>query len=312
MNSSILKTLLYFDMFNYPLTKEEILQFSESKISAIELDTYLNYLLHENKIWKLDSFYSLQNNNNLIQRRKDGNERAFRYLNKAASIVKTLSQFPYVRAIGVSGSVSKYFADENADIDYFVITYPNRLWIARTFMHLYKKLPFVKDRNRFYCMNYFVDESQLEIEEKNIYTATELVTMIPMYGNGSIENFYDANQWAFSFFPNFQFRDEHYKINPKDNLVKKILESVFNNQLGDSLDNYFFRLTTKRWKLKEDQKRLNTKGERMGLKTNKHFSKPNTIFFHDRFMSNYENKIKELKKMSGELNPQNSIPTFAK
>lgn len=304
---TILKTLLYFDIFDYPLTKEDILQFSDSKISPNDLDVVLKDLIIEKKIWKFDRFYSLQNNSSLEKKRKDGNERAFQYLNKAVSIVKTLSQFPYVRAIGISGSVSKYFADENADIDYFIITHPNRLWIARTFMHLYKKLPFIKDRKRFYCMNYFVDESQLQIEEQNIYTATELVTLIPMYGNGSIENLYDANQWAFSFFPNFQFPDESYKINPKDNLFKRVLESVFNTQLGNWLDNYFFRLTTKRWKLKEEQKRLNTKGERMGLKTSKHFSKPNPIFFHNEFMNNYELKTEELKDIQAYNNQQKQM-----
>ena len=74
------------------------------------------------------------------------------------------------------------------------------------------------------------------------------------------------------------------------------MESVLNNKLGDSLDDYFMRLTTQRWKKKEDEHRLNTKGERMGLKTGKHFSKPNPIFFHDAFMSKYEKKLEEKKK----------------
>ena len=55
-----------------------------------------------------------------------------------------------------------------------------------------------------------------------------------------------------------------------------------------------------RWKLKEDQQRLNTKGERMGLKTSKHFSKPNPIFFHDKFMNNYLKKIENLQKERSE------------
>jgi hypothetical protein len=31
-------------------------------------------------------------------------------------------------------------------------------------------------------MNYFVDEADLDIKEKNIYTATELFTLIPLAG----------------------------------------------------------------------------------------------------------------------------------
>ena len=48
-------------------------------------------------------------------------------LARAEKIAKLFYKFPYVRAVGVSGSVSKNFADENADIDYFIITKANRL-----------------------------------------------------------------------------------------------------------------------------------------------------------------------------------------
>jgi hypothetical protein len=51
------------------------------------------------------------------------------------------------------------------------------------------------------------------------------------------------------------------------------MEFVLNNRFGDWLDNYFFKLTTARWQKKEERKKLNAKGERMGIKTDKHFSK---------------------------------------
>ena len=80
---------------------------------------------------------------------------------------------------------------------------------------------------------------------------------------------------------------------------KKLAESLLNNKLGTSFDDYLMRLTTRRWKKKEDEQQLNTKGERMGLKTGKHFSKPNPIFFHDWFMNKYEIKLEEKKKEWG-------------
>jgi hypothetical protein len=88
--------------------------------------------------------YSLQNNYALVDRRRNGNRKANQLLAKANEITKLLYNFPYVRAIGIQVLYSKNFADKNADIDYFIITKANRLWIARTLMHLYKKLPFLK------------------------------------------------------------------------------------------------------------------------------------------------------------------------
>ena len=293
---NILKTLLYFDIFDYPLTKDEIIRFSSLTEIEKSIDESLKNLVTNKEIWVLDEFYSLKNNPSLVLRRKDGNKRAESLLKNAYSISQTLAKFPFVRGIGISGSLSKFFADKNADIDYFIITHSNRLWIARTLMHLYKKLPFIRRNIHFYCMNYYVDEIQLQIEEKNVYTATELLTLLPMYGNGSIENLYDANQWAFSYFPNLNIADNDLRKTktPKDGLIKKIFELLFNNRFGNWLDNYLLKITRKRWQHKEDQKKLNQKGGRMGFKMSKNCCKPNPRFFHDNFIKKYESRIAKL------------------
>lgn len=292
---SILKVLVYFDIFRYPLTKAEIISFLDQTADEKEVNDSFAMLLGSEKIFKLDEFYSLQNDTSLAARRKNGNKEAARLQIIAQKIATLIYKFPYVRAVGISGSVSKNFADEQADIDYFIITKANRLWIARTFLHLFKKIPFLKNRNVHYCMNYFVDEAELVIEEKNIYTATELYTVIPAAGNGAMKKFFHSNAWAFDFFPNRNLPHVNEDVKLRSAWFKKLSEWLFNNKLGDHLDNYFFNLTSSRWKKKEDEQRLNTKGERMGLKTGKHYSKPNPAFFHDWFMKGYEKKLEEHK-----------------
>ncbi|HEX6846311.1 MAG TPA: hypothetical protein VF144_05010 [Chitinophagaceae bacterium] len=291
-----MKVLVYFDYFRYPLTYEEIKSFVESSVEKDNLLTKLDELLKSNKIFKLDKFYSLQNDRSLVTRRNKGNQKAVELMIKAEKISTLLYKFPYVRAIGISGSVSKYFADDNADIDYFIITKANRLWIARTLLHLFKKNPFLKNRKEYYCMNYFIDEVALVIEEKNIYTATELCTLIPTAGNGIMKSFFESNSWAHKYFPNRSAPLIKEEAKKSSQWLKKFIESMLNNKLGDSIDDYFMKLTTKRWKRKEAEKRLNTKGERMGLKTGKHFSKPNPIFFHDWFITKYEKNLEQKKR----------------
>jgi hypothetical protein len=253
IEESILKTLLYFDLFDYPLTLEEIHQFIDQSLTKEELLDALLLCKSKKKVFQTDDFYSIQNNYSLAERRRKGNQQAAFLLNHANPISIRLYQFPFVRAIGISGSVSKNFADENADIDYFIITKANRLWIARTFMHLFKKIPFLKNRNYWYCMNYFVDESALEIEEKNIYTATELTTLMPMQGIDHIHKLHEANKWADSYFPNFNFKTQLKEDKPVSHPIKLFFEFLLNNKFGDRLDNYFLKLTTRRWKLKEKQ-----------------------------------------------------------
>ena len=290
---SILKVLAYFDMFRYPLTKGEIKSFLDQDVGDKEFNDCIAMLLSSEKIFELKDYYALQNDLSLASRRKRGNEEAARLQAIALKVAMLIYKFPYVRAVGISGSVSKNFADEHADIDYFIITKANRLWIARTFLHLFKKVPFLKHRNEYYCMNYFIDEAELVIEEKNIYTATELYTIIPVAGNSTMKNFFHNNLWAIAFLPNRKLPSVNEDLKNHYSWFKSLLESLFNNKLGDWLDDYFFKLTSRRWKQKENEKRVNTKGERMGLKTSKHYSKPNPVFFHDWFLTGYEKKLEE-------------------
>ena len=287
---------MYFDIFRYPLTRKEIESFLDKFYSEDELDYSFHDLVTSGRIFQLGEYFCLQNDISLVEMRRKGNIQATILIDKAKQIARLLYKFPYVRAIGLSGSVSKNFADENSDIDYFLITKANRLWIARTLLVIFRKNPFLKNRDKYYCMNYFVDEEDLVIKEKNIYTATELFTLLPLAGNASLKRFFEKNSWSYSYFPNRALPIVDEEINFKDPWFKKLTEFFFNNRFGNWLDNYLFKLTTARWQKKEEEKKLNAKGERMGLKTNKHFSKPNPIFFHNAFIENYKQRIKEVEE----------------
>ncbi len=115
---------------------------------------------------------------------------------------KLISRFPFVRAVLASGSLSKGYMDEKSDIDFFIITAPHRLWIARTLLVLYKRL-FLGGSHKHFCVNYFVDEDHLEIEEKNLFTATELATVLPLYGAEQYKSLIKTNGWVRDFFPNY-------------------------------------------------------------------------------------------------------------
>src|ERR1700754_3946978 len=196
MKSSILKVLAYFDLFDYPVTTDEILFFMDKEVSLIDLKAELEALTHKGLLFPDGNFYALRQDPELAIRRIRGNHHADELLKIAARISRQLYLFPYVRGIGISGSLSKHFADEEADIDYFIITRKNRLWIARSFMHLLKKLSYLRGRQHHFCMNYYVDEASLEIKEKNIFTAMELFTLLPFSGNSGLVSFFDANDWA--------------------------------------------------------------------------------------------------------------------
>ena len=141
LDEQILRTLLYFDIFNYPLKSEEVFKFLG--IPALDksiIPSRLNSLRDQKIIFQFGEFFSLKNDNSLIDRRLKGNKEADKYLILAQKKANFISKFPFVRAVLASGSLSKGYMDEGSDLDFFIITAPNRLWIARTLLVLYKRV----------------------------------------------------------------------------------------------------------------------------------------------------------------------------
>ena len=223
---AILKTLVYFDIFDYPLSEQDIKNFLGCYISDEIFASALLQLLLDKIIFCVDQFYSLQNNRQRAEERMQGNLRAQSLIVKASKIGAFLYKFPYVRAVAVSGSLSKNYADKKADIDFFIITKANRLWIARTILHLFKKFTFLVGKQNFFCMNYFVDEEALVIPEKNIYTAVEIVTLLPVAGTFTLNKFFEKNQWTKKWLPCYEYR-RNLRTAERGSRFKKVHRMVF-------------------------------------------------------------------------------------
>ena len=103
----ILKVLAYFDIFQYPLTKNEIRKYLSRPFPEPGFEDLLQQMLARETIFQLGDFYSLHNNSLLAPRRKQGNLRAKALLPKAFKIGRFLFHFPYIRAVGISGSLYK-------------------------------------------------------------------------------------------------------------------------------------------------------------------------------------------------------------
>jgi hypothetical protein len=293
IGQDILKTLAYFDYFRYPLTCEDIRSFLAQQCSQPVVDETLAELLNENIIYKTGAFYSLQNDPLLAKRRQEGNQMAVKQLAIAKKVARILSHFPYVQAIAVSGSLSKYFADEKTDIDFFIITSANRLWIARTLMHLLKKFSYLAGRQHWFCMNYYVDELGIDIPEKNIFTAMEIVTLIPMRGINHFKNFIAANTWVNNYFP-ARIISTADTPEIKRGIFRKCFEKILDSRLGDITDKWLMNISDRRWEKKARQGKVNDHGLRMQMIMKKHFSKPDPKNFQAKVVQQYENKVKHL------------------
>ena len=81
LDEQILRTLLYFDIFNYPLKSEEVFKFLG--IPALDksiVTSRLSSLTDQKIIFQFGELFSLKNDKALIDRRLKGNKEADKYL----------------------------------------------------------------------------------------------------------------------------------------------------------------------------------------------------------------------------------------
>ena len=205
--AAILAVLRYFEIFKHPLTLHEIGQYlSVSGVDGTELETNMQALVAAGKAWCFTPYFQSSNDAQWPLERIEKNSRADKILPKAYSMGRFIGHFPFIKAVMVSGSLSKHCMAHDGDIDFFLITAPGRLWLARTLLVLYKKV-FLFNSHKYFCINYLIDTEHLEIEEKNIFTATECATLLPIFNTAFYHKFINANAWAYrSFYPNFPAR----------------------------------------------------------------------------------------------------------
>lgn len=294
LRRSIIRTLAYYDIFSYPLTAEEIYHnLRENHTTPEEIKTELGKLSDNKIVFRKEEFFQLTNDEKYIFRRKSGNELAEKRLRTARRVSGFISRFPFIRGIMLSGSISKGFMEKNSDIDYFVITHPNRVWFSRLMLMLFKKI-FLLNSKRIFCINYFVDAENLEIEEKNIFTATELVTLLPTFGRNLYNQIHEKNMWVKEYYPNFPMRESKNIQDRENGLVKSLLEKILGRKLGDKIDDYAMNLFSTFNKRK--YKNYNKEEFKVAFKSSKKESKHHPKFFQKKVLVEFENKIKSLEE----------------
>ncbi|HEY8933564.1 MAG TPA: hypothetical protein VIM65_00015 [Cyclobacteriaceae bacterium] len=291
----IIRTLIYYDIFNYPLTSEEIFRFLGTDHNDVQTVTQkLFHLADERRIYQFGEFFSIQNNESLVARRIKGNTEAKRLLTLAQKQALFIAKFPFVRAVMGSGSLSKNYMDEDSDLDFFIVTEPGRLWIARMLLVMYKRI-FLSNSHKYFCINYFVDTQHLEIEEKNLFTATELATVIPLYGSEYYKHLCNSNPWLFEIFPNYKPRPVAHVPPSHISRRKKFVEGFINLMFARQMNAFFMKMFSNRLK-RVYQKNYSATDFQVAFKAKNYASKNHPRHYQRKVMDLFEEKLREVNE----------------
>ncbi|MBN2100954.1 hypothetical protein JW710_03610 [Candidatus Dojkabacteria bacterium] len=116
---------------------------------------------------------------------------------------------PWVKFAAVCGSVSFMTAEENDDIDVFVIVQRNRLWLVRLMEQIIFRLLGVrrrysdKDVNNKMCFVYYTSFENLKktLSDADFYVALEVAMMKPLYGKSLYGGILGLTDSITSIFP---------------------------------------------------------------------------------------------------------------
>ncbi|MDH3651276.1 MAG: hypothetical protein OEQ53_16435 [Saprospiraceae bacterium] len=287
-------TVLYFELFSYPLTFDELFRFTNfSGLSRKQMGETVDTLLARSILKKVENYYLIKKRPDWVKLRHEREARANQVRKKAFRRARLIARFPFVRAVFFSGTFAKGIIPLGGDIDFFIVTRHERLWVARTLLILFKKI-FLFNSRRFFCVNYFLDENHLLIEERNLYTATEIVTLRPVYGRKMYQDFMTANDWVTSYFPNRGVRGikcEEVRSHYFTWLLERILAGFF----GERMEKTFYQTTLRFWKRKFDHMDLQTFS--IALKSRPHVSKHHPNNFQERVLSKHNYAIEEFEKL---------------
>ncbi len=244
MEQNLKKVLKYFSFFAYNPTLDEVYTFFPEKISKKSL----KYTPPQYSTMK-----KILNIKYQISKRKLNNWRYKAY-------IRLLSFFPQIRLVGLSGSISMMNANEDDDIDLFIITAKNKLFTGRfVALMLAQVIGLRRTRKARYhyrvsslsqdnhkdkvCLNLFFDESNLKVPKfkQTEFVGHEVLQMKPVINKDqTYDKFLNANEWVFRLFPNSrslisnQFQISNFKnskLNKNFKLKIKNLSDWVENQL---------------------------------------------------------------------------------
>ncbi len=262
----VINTLAYFDIFDYPLTLNEIRNYfltggmEGGQYSWQEIEKELQENPKLKKIITTKSgFYFLRGREKIIEKRLSNYALAEKKLRLAHQAIKIFRFLPFVKLVAICNNLAYRNAGPESDIDFFVITKKGRIWQTRFCMILIITLlglrpPKEKAKDKI-CLSFFITEEEMDLSKikiagEDLYLVYWLATLRPVYQR---DNFYDkfieANFWLKKYLPNWQPNKLGFRYRIEDNKINKLIykfrEFICTGFLGDWWENFTKNLQDK-------------------------------------------------------------------
>lgn len=268
LRDSVLATLAYYDIFDFPLTLFEVNKYliNPSRLSrnavleTISLDDLVKdveSLVATGRIGSQNGFYFLPGRELSCELRREREKIAAKKWKKFLRTAKWFQAVPYLRGVMASGSMAVGNTDKNSDFDVLAVVASGRLYTCRVFLSLAASL-FRARRKRFdkiapdkFCFNHYITDRNMTIKHESLFNAQTYINLKPVIMNRDFfENFYSANLWlnkyVYNFCPSYELVRKNVRPSGFLRSVASLGELFLNNKFGDWLESGLKKYQQKR------------------------------------------------------------------
>jgi len=228
LGTSETASILYHDIFDYPLNVKEIIRWRVGKKG-------LSLFKKTKEVLNKDGLYCLKDKESFLYKRTLRERISNRKTEIAKKNASLLAKLPTVKGVFITGALAMNNAKEESDIDLMIITKRNRLWLTRLTSYLVLRMmnyavrkPNDKDQKDKLCLNIWLDESALSWgkKDRNIYSAHEIAQVVPIVDKENVhQRFLQKNRWILDYWPSaVRLSSMQYAVR---SMQKSILHSTF-------------------------------------------------------------------------------------
>jgi len=251
LSEAIIRVIVFFDLFDYPLSAIEIQKYLNK---AYSLDEITSCLEQTEQIKTKNGFYFLNSREEIVTTRQKRHNYSQRKIKKAKNFSRIFSLLPWVKTIVLSNSIGQYNLRDGSDIDFFIITSAKRIWLTRLFCAgiaaILNSRPSEKNKRDKICLSFYITEESLNLDSLKLkdddpYFYYWLRSFILLYNKDSVyEQFLSANNILLSEYE-FKILELNNKkeisiFNFLENITKKFqllimspaLKGAINNSVG--------------------------------------------------------------------------------
>ncbi len=218
LDRAILGALAYHDVFDYPLTVEEIWRWlyvdhdsdagHVAAATPADVDWAVSALSIAGTVDRAGSYVTLKGRSEIVAVRMARHAANERKWGRARHVASVLRLVPFVRFVGVVNTLALDNARPESDIDLFIIVKRRRLWLTRAvvtaFVHalgVRRHGSTVTDR---VCLSFYVSDGALNLEPlkhpaiaHDSYLAYWVTEVVPLFSRcDAWQSFLQANAWV--------------------------------------------------------------------------------------------------------------------